>query len=84
MNPKEAFPHHTPDFYIDDSRLDVGIKAFANIVFDFDKAKLNKSMQQTAVIENQMDIMNCQPKIFIWERPSFFRTDSFDSLCKNS
>lgn len=34
-NPKEAFPHHTPDFYIDDSRLDVGIKAFANLVMDF-------------------------------------------------
>jgi amidohydrolase len=34
-NPKEAFPHHTPDFYLDDSRLDVGIKAFANIVMDF-------------------------------------------------
>lgn len=33
--PKEAVPHHTPDFYIDDSRLDVGIKAFCNIVFDY-------------------------------------------------
>ncbi len=31
----EAAPHHTPDFYIDDSRLDVGIKAFCNIVFDY-------------------------------------------------
>ncbi len=30
-----AFPHHTPDFQIDDSRLDVGIKAFCNIVFDY-------------------------------------------------
>lgn len=36
-NVKEAAPHHTPDFYIDDSRLDVGVKAFANIVFDFVK-----------------------------------------------
>jgi hypothetical protein len=34
-NPKDAAPHHTPDFYIDDSRLDVGIKAFSNIVFDY-------------------------------------------------
>lgn len=34
-DPKTAPPHHTPDFYLDDSRLDVGIKAFANIVFDF-------------------------------------------------
>ena len=34
-NVKDAAPHHTPDFYIDDSRLDVGVKAFANIVFDY-------------------------------------------------
>lgn len=34
-NPKEAYPHHTPDFFIDDSQLDVGVKAFCNIVFDF-------------------------------------------------
>jgi amidohydrolase len=34
-NVKDAAPHHTPDFFIDDSRLDVGVKAFANIVFDF-------------------------------------------------
>ncbi len=36
-NPKDAAPHHTPDFFIDDSRLDVGVKAFCNIVFDFVK-----------------------------------------------
>ena len=35
QDPKTAPAHHTPDFMIDDSRLDVGIKAFANIVFDF-------------------------------------------------
>lgn len=34
-NPKDAAPHHTPDFFIDDSRLDVGVKAFCNIVFDY-------------------------------------------------
>lgn len=34
-NPKEAAPHHTPDFHIDDGRLDVGVKAFCNIVFDY-------------------------------------------------
>ncbi len=34
-NPKTVPAHHTPDFYIDDSRLDVGIKAFCNIVFDY-------------------------------------------------
>ena len=37
-NHKEAAPHHTPDFYVDDSRLDVGIKAFSNIVFDYSRA----------------------------------------------
>lgn len=37
MDPEKAPPHHTPDFYVDDSRLDVGVKAFANIVFDFSK-----------------------------------------------
>ena len=34
-NPSEAAGHHTPDFYLDDSRLDVGVKAFCNIVFDY-------------------------------------------------
>jgi amidohydrolase len=32
---KDAAPHHTPDFFIDDSRLDVGVKAFCNLVFDY-------------------------------------------------
>ena len=36
-NVKDTAAHHTPDFYIDDSRLDVGIKAFCNIVFDYSK-----------------------------------------------
>jgi amidohydrolase len=35
MNPKDAFPHHTPDFYIDDSRLDVGVKAFVELVLGY-------------------------------------------------
>ncbi len=34
---QDSAPHHTPDFYIDDSRLDVGVKAFAHIVMDFKK-----------------------------------------------
>ncbi len=37
MDPEKAPPHHTPDFFIDDSRLDVGVKAFAHIVMDFRK-----------------------------------------------
>lgn len=39
--PKGAQPtgHHTPDFVIDDSMLDVGVKAFCNIVFDYGKMK---------------------------------------------
>lgn len=36
-DPKKAPSHHTPDFLIDDSRLDVGVKAFCNIVFDYTK-----------------------------------------------
>ena len=38
-NPKDAAAHHTPDFYIDDSMLDVGVKAFCNIVFDYARLK---------------------------------------------
>lgn len=39
MDPKTASGHHTPDFYIDDSELDVGVKAFCNLVFDYGKMK---------------------------------------------
>jgi amidohydrolase len=35
MKESEAFPHHTPDFYIDDSRLDVGVKAYCHVALDF-------------------------------------------------
>ena len=38
-DPLKAPGHHTPDFYIDDSQLDVGIKAFCNIVFDYGRLK---------------------------------------------
>ncbi len=34
-NVKDTAAHHTPDFFIDDSRLDVGIKAFCNIILDY-------------------------------------------------
>ncbi len=39
MDPKKAAPHHTPDFYIDDSRLDVGVKAYLNLVMDYAQLK---------------------------------------------
>ena len=39
MDPKNAPGHHTPDFYIDDSQLDVGIKAFCTMVFDYAQLK---------------------------------------------
>jgi amidohydrolase len=29
--------HHTPDFYVDDSKLDVGVKAFCHLIFDYSK-----------------------------------------------
>ena len=38
-DPAKAAPHHTPDFYIDDSMLDVGVKAFCNLVFDYGMRK---------------------------------------------
>jgi metal-dependent amidase/aminoacylase/carboxypeptidase family protein len=40
---ENAPPHHTPDFYIDDSRLDVGVKAFCNMVFDYARLKAGVS-----------------------------------------
>ncbi|MDI9337179.1 MAG: amidohydrolase [Alphaproteobacteria bacterium] len=39
FTPETAFPHHTPDFELDDSKLDVGTKAFCNIVLDYFEAK---------------------------------------------
>lgn len=38
-NPKEAAPHHTADFYLDESGFIVGVKAFTQIVFDYAKVK---------------------------------------------
>lgn len=38
-NPKEAPPHHTPDFMIDDSRLDAGVRAFCQLVFGYATVK---------------------------------------------
>jgi len=38
---KNAPPHHTPDFMIDDSRLFVGVKAFCQLVLDYPKTIKN-------------------------------------------
>jgi len=35
MDPAKAPDHHTANFYIDDSMLYVGVKAFCNLVFDY-------------------------------------------------
>lgn len=35
QEPAKAAAHHTPDFYIDDSRLEVGVKAFCQLVVDY-------------------------------------------------
>ena len=37
--PKNAGPHHTPDFYLDESGFIVGVKAFTQLVFDNAKTK---------------------------------------------
>lgn len=39
LDPAKSGGHHTPDFFIDDSMLDVGVKAFCNIVFDYPNIK---------------------------------------------
>jgi amidohydrolase len=38
QDPKTAFPHHTPDFYIDESGFKLGVKAFCNLVFDYENS----------------------------------------------
>lgn len=35
MDSKKAAPHHTPDFYIEDSAMKTGIKAFCQLVTDY-------------------------------------------------
>ncbi len=40
MDPKEAYPHHTPDFFVTDDSLILGIRSFCALVFDYaDKVK---------------------------------------------
>ncbi len=35
QDPKDAAPHHTPDFLIDDSGLLLGVRALGNLVIDY-------------------------------------------------
>ena len=42
-DPKNAPPHHTPDFMIDDSQLFVGVKTFCQLVFDYPKTNKIKN-----------------------------------------
>jgi len=35
VKPEDAAPHHTPDFYLDESGFKVGIKAFINLTVDY-------------------------------------------------
>jgi amidohydrolase len=35
QDPKTAFPHHTPDFYIDESGFKLGVRTFCHLVMDY-------------------------------------------------
>jgi amidohydrolase len=35
MSPEEAPPHHTPDFFIDDSGLKLGVRTLSNLTIDY-------------------------------------------------
>lgn len=35
MNPEEAAPHHTPDFYIEEEGMKTGVRALANLAIDY-------------------------------------------------
>jgi len=63
-NKKDAAPHHTPDFYIDDSRLDVGIKAFCNIVFDYQPMAKTAQISNNDILSRQVSVENYFPKQF--------------------
>jgi len=34
-NPKESAPHHTPDFFIDESGMKTGVRALCLMVLDY-------------------------------------------------
>ena len=35
QDPHTAFPHHTPDFFIDETGFKLGVRTFCNLVFDY-------------------------------------------------
>ena len=35
MDPEEAAPHHTPDFFVDDSGLMLGVRTLSNLTLDY-------------------------------------------------
>jgi amidohydrolase len=35
MDPSEAAPHHTPDFYIDESGMKLGVRAMTSLAVDY-------------------------------------------------
>lgn len=42
MDPAKAAPHHTPDFYVDDAGMLLGMRAFCNLVFDYASQRRKK------------------------------------------
>ena len=38
-NVVDAAPHHTPDFYLDESGMKLGVKTFCNLVVDYGSAQ---------------------------------------------
>ena len=45
-DPSKVFPHHTPDFWIDESGMKTGIKAFCHLVFDYMNAPATNQPSQ--------------------------------------
>ena len=39
QDPATSFPHHTPDFYIEESGFKLGVRAFCNLVVDYMNGK---------------------------------------------
>lgn len=46
QDPSKAAPHHTPDFFIDDSGMETGVKLYTNLALDY--LKNNKPAERNA------------------------------------